>query len=425
MNVPSTAPPQAAAPTIGVITALPHETAAVLTILGKPPKVHVPGAGPGRIYWRAQVRSAHGGEHPVIVAQADMGTNSAAIRATLLLSHFPSIESIIMCGIAGGIPNPAKGEEHVRLGDIVVSNQKGVVQYDFVKRTRKKKVQVAKEVRAAPRPPSAALLDAVRILEADRELGSFPWEKHLRGLARRKWRRPDDATDRLTDPADLSKTLPHPEDGNRRPGQPRVFLAAIASANTLLKDALERDALREQFGTRAVEMEGSGIADATWNHRVGYLVVRGICDYCDAAKNDLWHNYAAMAAAAYVRALLESIPGAAPVTPRPAPVPEPFPTESYRKALLERYGNLNLESIDATGAYYTLKLWSVFVPQWVRECHQFYPQLLEIPKEHQRRLRQRGEWDSEQDQPAETVDDQRRAYFEQPTRPALEVTDDA
>jgi nucleoside phosphorylase len=244
----------------------------------------------------------------VIVAQADMGTNSAAIRASLLLSHFPTVESIIMCGIAGGIPNPAKADENVRLGDVVVSNQKGVVQYDFVKRTRKKKrIEVVEEVRAAPRPPSASLLEAVRILEADRHFDRFPWEDHLRnGLAQRKWQRPDDTTDRFTGP----------EDGDRRPGQPRVFLGAIASANTLLKDVLKRDALREQFGTRAVEMEGSGIADATWTHGVGYLVVRGICDYCDAAKNDLWQNYAAMAAAAYVRALLESMPAAAPGTPR-------------------------------------------------------------------------------------------------------------
>jgi len=48
--------------------------------------------------------------------------------------------------------------------------------------------------------------------------------------------------------------------------------------------------LREQFGTRAVEMEGSGVADATWSHGVGYLVVRGVCDYCDANKNDQWQT---------------------------------------------------------------------------------------------------------------------------------------
>jgi nucleoside phosphorylase len=113
----------------------------------------------------------------------------------------------------------------------------------------------------------------------------------------------------LADPADEAKALPHPPDSGRRPGQPRVFLGPIASGNTLLKDPSKRDALLTQFGVKAVEMEGSGIQDATWAHEVGYLVVRGICDYCDRNKNDDWQKYAALAAAAYVRALLETMPG--------------------------------------------------------------------------------------------------------------------
>ena len=55
-------------------------------------------------------------------------------------------------------------------------------------------------------------------------------------------------------------------------------------------------------------MEASGIVDASWTHGVGYLVVRGICDYCDSLKNDTWQPYAAVAAASFVRSLLESMP---------------------------------------------------------------------------------------------------------------------
>ncbi len=95
----------------------------------------------------------------------------------------------------------------------------------------------------------------------------------------------------------------------RRSGQPLVFHAPIASANTLLKDPAKRDALREQFGAMTAEMEGSGIADATWTHAVGYLVVRNPCDYSDMNKNDISQNNAAVVAAAYVRALLEAMPG--------------------------------------------------------------------------------------------------------------------
>jgi nucleoside phosphorylase/class 3 adenylate cyclase len=296
-------------PRVGVITALPHETAAVLAVFRHPPETVVPGDGAGRRYWLGPV-TANGGTHLVVIAQANMGNNVAAIRASLLLSNFPSVESLIMCGIAGGIPNPERPGEHVRLGDIVISNQKGVVQYDFIKRSGgRKRTGVAEEVRASPRPPSAEMLEAVRLLEVEAHRGHFPWDVHLdEGLAGMKWQRPDHTDDRLADAGDPNRFLAHPEEPERRVGRPRIFLAPIASANTLLKDPVKRDALRDQFGIRAVEMEGSGVADATWTHGVGYLVVRGICDYCDANKNDRWQKYAAMAAAAYVRALLESMP---------------------------------------------------------------------------------------------------------------------
>ena len=70
--------------------------------------------------------------------------------------------------------------------------------------------------------------------------------------------------------------MTHPSDPHRRDDQPQVFLGPIASANTFLKDPARRDDLRNRFGTKAVEMEGSGISDATWSHWIGYLVVRGI-----------------------------------------------------------------------------------------------------------------------------------------------------
>ena len=61
-------------------------------------------------------------------------------------------------------------------------------------------------------------------------------------------------------------------------------------------------------------MEGSGVADAAWEfERVGYFDVRAIGDYCDVRtkpmRTDTWKPYAAMVAAAYVRAFLEVLPG--------------------------------------------------------------------------------------------------------------------
>jgi predicted NACHT family NTPase len=67
-------------------------------------------------------------------------------------------------------------------------------------------------------------------------------------------------------------------------------------------------------------------------------------------------------------------------------------------------------------------LWSVFVPQSVRECHEYDPQLLEVPKEQLERLAEAGELHAEQLKDSEELhEERRRAYVSQPTRPVLEV----
>jgi nucleoside phosphorylase len=38
------------------------------------------------------------------------------------------------------------------------------------------------------------------------------------------------------------------------------------------------------------------------------MVIRGICDYCDTFKNDDWQPYASLVAAAYARAMIETLP---------------------------------------------------------------------------------------------------------------------
>jgi nucleoside phosphorylase len=303
-------------PSVGIITALPIETAALLCAIKEYEEIRVSGTSAGRRYFSAEVASEKG-SHQIVIAQSGMGNNRAAGRATQLLEHFQTVKSIIMCGIAGAVPHPQNVSSHVRLGDIVVSNIKGVVQYDFVKQSVGGQGEEIVEIRSSSHRPSAVLTEAVDLLEVRRHLGHRPWELHLdRALKDLKWCRPESLADVLTDAKDRSSVLDHPVDPERMPGVPRVFLGPIAAANVLLKDPVKRDALRDAYGVMAVEMESSGIVDATWTHEVGYLVVRGACDYCDSNKNDSWQHYAAAAAAAYVVALLESMPGTSPENPR-------------------------------------------------------------------------------------------------------------
>jgi nucleoside phosphorylase len=311
-------------PTIGLITALPKEYNAVKAVLDIPRPFTVPGRGAGRRYTLGQVPTSNGGSHYVVLALAAKGNNIAATRATRLLSHFPNVDSIIMVGIAGGIPYPSKPDEHVRLGDIVISDYRGVVKYDFDKETVTESIP-----RHPPRPPSASLLEAVELLQAEEDAGSYPWRKYLdAAIRKRQVSRPLAKSDILIDTLDPSIVITHPKDPNRRKGQPRVFLGPIASADKLLKNPIKRDRLRDTFGVKAVEMEGSGIADATWFHEVGYLVIRGICDYCDSNKGDVWQRYAAFVAAAYTRALVESIPSQSHSLPDPTELSKLYPAAS-------------------------------------------------------------------------------------------------
>lgn len=130
-----------------------------------------------------------------------------------------------------------------------------------------------------------------------------------------KWKRPHYNMDRLVDSPEGTATK-HPPDAERRTIEgikyPRVFRGPIGAGNIVQADPLRRDALRDRYGVMAIEMESSGVADAGWVAGVGYLVVRGTCDYCNSTKADAWHGYAALIAACYAKTVIEHVHPAEP-----------------------------------------------------------------------------------------------------------------
>jgi len=242
----------------------------------------------------------------VLIVTAGMNTLNANSVTTQALISFPQIEHILMSGIAGGCPNHQKPPEHVRLGDIVVPDYRGIVQYDHVKATLENGQEVRKP-RSHPQEPAAAMLQAATQLDTGAMLGERPWETWInRGIqVFGTAARPPNASDVLYAGAQV---VPHPNDPERRQGQPRVHRGAVASADILQKNPDVRDMLRDKWDVRAIEMEGSGVQHAAWGRGLDVMVVRGICDYCDHNKNDAWHHYASLVAAAYTRAMVETLP---------------------------------------------------------------------------------------------------------------------
>ncbi len=293
---------------IGIITALTEEFVSMQKMLTNPRTAVFPkgkvgkNRSIGRQYCVGYIDSLDGKKHKVALTQTiGPGNTAAANRANSLLEHFPNLDIIIMTGIAGGIPDPNDKTKHVRLGDIVIASQ--IIPYDFVS----EKASFT-ELRGRIVPPSARLVDAQNHLDTIAFLGDKPWEKYINDMMFRIpkiYSRPAEKFDVLYDYND--NEIAHPED-ETRDGNPRVFKEKIASANRVLKNPKRRDELKSQHNVYAVEMEGAGIADATWEAEIGYYVIRGISDYCDGKKNDIWHNYAALTAAAYTRALIEKLP---------------------------------------------------------------------------------------------------------------------
>jgi nucleoside phosphorylase len=261
--------------TIGLVTALPVEGAAMRLMLDS----LAPPSTKGRITYHSGRLPSARREHPhhvVLTVLARDGTRHAAAVTSSLLSDFPSVECVLMIGIAGGVPS------RVRLGDVVVARY-GIIDYDHVF-----SADGDDHLRAAVDGISMDLRRADNELDADELLGNVSWTRVLAdraSLIPPAFARPGDAA-----------------------GEPTVHRGAIGSADRLVRDATKRDDLVRRHRIDAVEMEASGIAVGAALHNRSWFVVRGIADYADHTKDDTWRGYASLTAAAYARGLLSRCP---------------------------------------------------------------------------------------------------------------------
>ncbi|MFG6100958.1 NACHT domain-containing protein [Leptothoe sp. EHU-05/26/07-4] len=94
-----------------------------------------------------------------------------------------------------------------------------------------------------------------------------------------------------------------------------------------------------------------------------------------------------------------------------------FDIEKYRESLQFSYGYLKLYTLDRTDRAESIKLWTIFIEQTVREA--LPPTRYELPSDLKRKLKEEGLL--ENDLSSKALDDFRREYFQQPIQKVLEV----
>ncbi|VUC37457.1 unnamed protein product [Clonostachys rosea] len=261
------------------------------------------------------------GRHNIVIAAlpcGEYGTSTAASVVSNMRHSFPNIRIGLMVGIGGGAPST---KHDVRLGDVVVSlpenGKSGVIQYDYGKTFQGKRIH---NTRVLNQPPSI-MRTVINVLKTDEELHG----NQLRDVIetaydrypklRNNYSRPDAKTDRLyrsdithdeqlccTNYDDASRLVERP----LRTGlenEPVIHYGTIASGNQVMRDASLRDKLASEQDVLCFEMEAAGIMN-----ELPTLVIRGISDYADTHKNDVWQRYASLSAAAYARKLLNRLP---------------------------------------------------------------------------------------------------------------------
>jgi nucleoside phosphorylase len=251
-----------------VLTALAIELAAVKCALGLTAESPSMKMSSGTLYWTTEVDGRQSGRsHRVAtVCIGGAGNVDAAVAVTEIVAALKP-KLLIMVGIAAGIRGKC------RLGEVVFSER--VVAYEPAAA-----VVVDGTSTELARPESFKLAHTIQ-----QDVVAYLADGAL--------------TERLLNQGAAAGITIPPDVASEMVAQGlTVRSATIASGDKLLRDPEKFQALRAIHGKIEVgEMEAAGVAAAC--HRAGahFLIVRGISDFGDDAKDDRFHNVAATAAA--------------------------------------------------------------------------------------------------------------------------------
>ncbi|KAF3220107.1 hypothetical protein TWF106_006851 [Orbilia oligospora] len=261
---------------IAIICALPLEASVVSELFDRryDEKAYGKAQGDSNAYSTGVI----GNHNVVLVHMPDMGKVAAATAAACLHSSFQNIQLALTVGICGAAPFDPQSGKDIHIGDVVISE--GLIQYDlgrqYPNNTFMRK-DTPRDNLPRPRPKVRAVLATLKTKQGLYWLQN-QLSEHLKAF-----------------PQKLSETAPHPgaiEDElftNGSVTNPTTHFGLIASGDTVMKSAEDRDFIISRDGVIAFEMEGAGASATTPT----------------AIKNKKWQDYAATTAAAVTKAFLE------------------------------------------------------------------------------------------------------------------------
>lgn len=253
-------------PDVLILTALPVELAAAKQAFGVAEDIQHTTTDTGLHFWKAPVVRFNGETvHCVIACFGGPGNvDASSITSTLLSELKPS--NVIMLGIGAGM------RDKCALGEVILAER--IVAYEGAAFIEGGKVEA--------RPESIRLN-----LRSRQDISSYlaneaSLENRLSIIYK-----------------DLDITFPEQVGTNPVAKDLLPKTATVGSGEKLMRDPEKFKSLRELNGkTEVVDMEGAGVFAACANHEKSVMMFRGISDFGDSTKDNLFHKLASKAAAA-------------------------------------------------------------------------------------------------------------------------------
>ncbi|KAJ5092966.1 hypothetical protein N7456_008827 [Penicillium angulare] len=253
------------------------------------------------------------GKHYVLITclqNAQQGIQSTADAADDMKSSFPMVRVLLIVGIANGLPT---ANNDVRLGDVVVGTE--IIRYKVGDATGG-----AFEYTSHVEPAGRALFGGTQGLAVQLDEGldlhqlleeTFVKTQKIKD----DYQQPRNHRDQLlkadyghassceclsSNPLDENTIIVRPD----RPAYDRIKVhnGKIGSTDEVLNDSTIRDKVAKDL-----DILCSKQGPASSINSFPCLHVRGICDYSDSHKYEVWNGYAAAAASVYTKKLLQTM----------------------------------------------------------------------------------------------------------------------